>query len=202
MVSDEAYVSYGVVMFIIMTLGLSGNIATIVTLIQVEHRTKSVSYLMLNLAVADIIICALGYPVAVAYNLRDYHTSMDNWLRCSCLAFTNASTGIACIFTLTLMSVTQYRGICKITVTSHQLSVASNKRQAANLLAIWVLAIALSAPPFFGWNRFVPMQSGVSCHPDWMSQDPRDKAYIWFLVTGGFFIPLITISASYILTYR
>ena len=201
-ISNEAYGAYGIVMFLIITMGLSGNITTIVTLLQPEHRTKSVTYLMLNLAVADIFICGLGYPVAVTYNLKDHHASMKDSRRCSWLAFANALSGIACIYTLTLMSISQYRGVCKIVVTSRQLNPCSCKRLAVNLFGIWAVAFALCSPPFFKWNRFVPIQSGISCHPDWLSQDPSDKAYIWFLVTGGFFIPLTLISVSYILTYR
>ena len=67
--SDTVYASYGIVMFLVMTLGLFGNISTIIVLIQVEHRTKSITYLMLNLATAGIIMCIFGYPVAVSYNL-------------------------------------------------------------------------------------------------------------------------------------
>ena len=189
-------------MFVIITLGLSGNIATVIVLRQVEHRTKSVSWLMLNLAIAAILICVFGYPVSMTYNLKDYHSALKDPLRCGWLAFTNASTGIACILTLSLMSIIQYRGICKLTAPSVRLSVSKKKRLVVVLLGIWLSAILVSVPPVFGWNRFVPVQSGVSCHPDWASQDPKDKAYVWFLVTGGFFIPLLVICLFYGKTYR
>ena len=53
-----------------------------------------------------------------------------------------------------------------------------------------------------GWNRYIPIPSRVSCHPDWYSQDILDKSYIIYLVTFGFFIPLVTIVFSYAGIYR
>ena len=190
-------------MLLIMTLGLIGNIATIVVLRQVEHRTKSVSHLMINLAAASVVMCGLGYPVGLINNLKALKLSAtENYIRCSWLGLSNAVTGISCILTLALMSVIQHRGVTQISVPSNPTNRLSKKRIALVITAIWVASILLCIPPMFGWNRFVPVHSGVSCHPDWESQDPKDKAYIWFLVTGGFFIPLFVICFSYSTTYR
>ena len=189
-------------MILVTTLGMLGNTTMVIILLQAEHRTKIISYLMLNLSLANIIICGFGYPVAMSFNLNDFKTTSKDDFRCWWMGFINATSGITCILTLTLMSVAQYRGVTQIAVPSLKLSISQKKQLLLLLIGTWVSAILLSAPPMFGWNRFVPVQSGVSCHPDWESQDPKDKAYIWFLVAGGFFVPLAVMCVFYGLTYR
>lgn len=63
-------------------------------------------------------------------------------------------------------------------------------------------AIVLTIPPAMGWNRYIPIPSRVSCHPDWYSQKLSDQFYIIYLVTFGFFIPLFIIILSYAGVYR
>ena len=72
-IGENARLGYAVVMFVIITFGLLCNIAMIIVLKQVEHRAKTVSHLIMNLALADIIICALGYPVVVQFSLTGSH---------------------------------------------------------------------------------------------------------------------------------
>lgn len=53
-----------------------------------------------------------------------------------------------------------------------------------------------------GWNRFIPIPSRVSCHPDWYSQKMVDQSYIIYLLLFGFFFPLVVIACSYAGIYR
>ena len=199
---DTLHIIGGVFLIVFVTVGVVGNMAMIIVFTRAEHRTKSVSYMMINLGIANIIICALGYTVSSNNNLRDFKAAMEDPLRCGWSAFINATTGIACILTLTVTSVTHYRVITKMGVRSNPQNRINKWHIGVQMTAVWVTAIVLSIPPMFGWNRYVLVQAGVSCHPDWASQDPTDKAYIWFLVSGGFFIPLTVICFFYGMTYR
>ena len=57
--------------------------------------------------------------------------------------------------------------------------------------SIWVI------PPLFGWNRFIFEGFGTTCTFDYVSKEMWDRLYVMTLVTGGFFIPLLTIIISY-----
>ena len=66
----------------------------------------------------------------------------------------------------------------------------------------WIYALVLSVPPALGWNRFVPIPSRISCHPDWYSPNTVDKSYIIYLLMFGFFLPSVIIFCSYLGIYR
>lgn len=199
--SAAEYVTYSVSMLVIVTLGLSGNILTIFILRQYEHRSKSATYLMLNMAVAHTLICVLGYPIAISYTLS-YKRVPGKSSTCDWLAFANATTGISSIITFAVMSVTQCRRVTQLTLSSHSLIKTNQKYHAMSITAIWAMAILLSIPPMFGWSTFVPLRTGTDCHVNWASEEPTDKAYGLFLVIVGFFIPLIVIIYSYSTIYR
>ena len=199
--STAEEIAYSVAMLIVVTLGLSGNLAIIVILRHPEHRRKPITYLMLNIAMAHTFICIFGYPISISYQLR--HRSIP-WksLTCNWLAFANASVGIASIMTFTHMSVTQYHKVTQLFLLSHLSAQTNQKRRFISIVGIWGTAFLLSIPPTLGWGTFEPMFSGAGCHPNWASQNLRDKTYALFLVTGGFFIPLAVIIYSYTKTYR
>ncbi|KXJ29501.1 Red-sensitive opsin-2 [Exaiptasia diaphana] len=57
----SVYVAYGTVMFFILCLGLAGNLLSIPVLLHRDHRKKSVTSLMLNMCVVDVLLCSVGY---------------------------------------------------------------------------------------------------------------------------------------------
>ena len=81
------------------------------------------------------------------------------------------------IISLSFMSVMTYKRVTRL-----RLRKKKGKFWVVFVVLVWLLSISYAAPPFFGWNRFSPMESGVSCHPDWISQIVGDVSYILFLV--------------------
>ena len=67
------------------------------------------TFLMLNMCFADLLVCAFGYSVAIYYNMTDYESSFESFWRCTWLAFVNCATGISVIGTLTAMSFASYK---------------------------------------------------------------------------------------------
>nr|AXN75733.1 opsin [Actinia equina] len=198
--SKGSYVIYGTVMFFILCLGMAGNLLTIPVLLHRDHRRKSITPLMLNVCIVDIILCTVGYSVAVSYNLAGKEMNREDNLRCGWLAFINCFTGIVAIITLSVMSFISYLGITQ--VSTAESSRIPKKTMMLIIGSIWLFSFAISVPPAFGWSSFVPFENGISCHPDWVSQDSANQAYIALLVTGGFFLPLITLVYCYSKTYR
>ncbi|XP_048582638.1 melanopsin isoform X2 [Nematostella vectensis] len=180
-------------------MGLLGNIVIIPVLLSSEHRKKSNSPFMLNMAFVDILLCAFGFTVSVSYNLAVKSESTKDSLRCAWLAFINCFSGINSIATLTVMAAISYTGVTSLRAA--QVQRFDSKKTAIIIAGIWIYSFVTTIPPAFGWNRFVPFLDGISCHPDWVSQKPADKAYIGFLVVLGFFLPMIIIVFSYLKTY-
>ncbi|KAJ7383198.1 hypothetical protein OS493_030356, partial [Desmophyllum pertusum] len=97
------YLGYGIVMFVILLIGFLGNLLTILVLRQRQHRRKSITPLMMNLAIADLLIVVFGYPVIISNNLNGDLMRAGSPF-CIWSGFINSTTGITSIATLTAMS--------------------------------------------------------------------------------------------------
>ncbi|EDO34927.1 predicted protein [Nematostella vectensis] len=148
---SEGLVAYGVVMSLILTTGLTGNILTIIVLMRREHRSKVITPFMINVAVLDLIIIALGYPVAIIANFTGIRMKEGD-SRCQWTAFLNGATGIAAIITLTAMSIVMRNTITHPIVKKR----LSCKYLFGSLCAIWTYGILTMLPPLVGWSKFVP----------------------------------------------
>jgi len=65
------------------------------------------------------------------------------------------------------------------------------------ILCSWIYGSIWVIPPLFGWNRFIFEGFGTSCTFDYISREVWDRLYVFILVTGGFFIPLLVILTCY-----
>ena len=188
--------AYGIVMFLILTFGIVGNALTLLVLYQREHRSRSVTPLMINLALADIFIVAFGYPISIQANLSGKLLESS---QCVWAGFINGAVGITSIFTLTEMVVVSYFGVKQVNTNTSRLSI----RQATCLIgSAWLYGGLCMLPPLFGWNRFVLASSKVSCCPDWAGESVADTIYNLLLVVFGFFLPLIVMVICYYKIYR
>lgn len=192
----DGYMAYGIVMFLILTFGIVGNALTLLVLYQREHRSRSVTPLMINLALADIFIVAFGYPISIQANLSGKLLESS---QCVWAGFINGAVGITSIFTLTEMVVVSYFGVKQVNTNTSRLSI----RQATCLIgSAWLYGGLCMLPPLFGWNRFVLASSKVSCCPDWAGESVADTIYNLLLVVFGFFLPLIVMVICYYKIYR
>ncbi|XP_022803919.1 rhodopsin, GQ-coupled-like [Stylophora pistillata] len=188
---------YGLIMFLILLFGFFGNLFTIIVLRHQEHRKKSITPLMVNLAVADLMIVVLGYPPVINTNISGQMMRAGG-IVCIYSGFINGMTGITSIGTLTAMS-----GVVYQTIKRNNPNYSVSRRKNIVLIAgTWLYGIVALLPPSVGWNRFVPGKAGVSCAPDWTTQDLVSTLYIVLLVTGGFLIPFILITTFLTKTLR
>ena len=195
---NPGFIAYIVVMTVILIVGFVGNVLTIVVLRRQEHRDKNITPLMINLAIADIIIIVFGYPVAVAANVS--YSGLDlrkSRPQCVWSGFINGSVGITAIANLTIMSLVMYssfRSLGNPTGTPRS-------KMAAIIASTWLYGVMAMFPPLVGWNEFVPGASGISCSPNWVPKTKAGVAYNVFLVFVGFILPLGVIIFCYYMIY-
>ena len=195
---DPAFIAYIVVMTIILVVGFVGNALTIVVLRCREHKSKNITPLMVNLAIADIIIIVFGYPVVVAANFSSGLDIRKNKSQCVWSGFVNGSVGIASIANLTMMSLMMYSSFKRLGNTTR---IHRNK-MAAIIAFTWLYGVMAMFPPLVGWNEFVPGASGISCCPNWVPETKAGVAYNAMLVFVGFVLPLGVIIFCYCRIYR
>ena len=191
----HGYFAYGLVMFFILPVGFLGNVLTLLVLKHREHHLRSVTPLMINLALADLLIIVFGYPIAIQANLRGELLKNSS---CVWVGFINGTVGIASIFTLTEMGVVSYYGLRQV---NRHLRLSA--RQVVWLSgAAWLYGAFCVLPPLLGWNRFVLSASKVSCCPDWTGKSSWDTVYNILLVMLGSFVPLTVMILCYWEIYR
>lgn len=196
---QSVYMAYGVIMFFVLIIGFFGNVFTILVLRQREHRMKSITPLMVNLALADLFIIVFGYPAIIISNLNGDLLFPESPL-CVWSGFANGFSGMTCIATLTVMSGVVHQTVKRNFPPVHNVVP---KRQIALLIAsTWLYGFIVMLPPLVGWNRFVPGQAGFSCAPEWTAPNVASKVYILGLIVVGFLTPLVIIAVYYILTFR
>lgn len=193
--NDPTFIAYIVVMTVILAVGFVGNVLTIAVLRCREHRNKSISPLMINLAVADIIIIVFGYPVVVAANLSSGLQLIHS--TCVWSGFINGAVGIASIANLAMMSIVMYSSFQSLNCTTK----IPRTKMVAMIAFTWLYGIIAMFPPLVGWNEFVPGASGISCCPNWVPETKAGVAYNALLVFIGFVLPLSVIIFCYFRIY-
>ncbi|KAL9974592.1 hypothetical protein ACROYT_G011645 [Oculina patagonica] len=142
---DPVFIAYIVIMTIILVVGFVGNVLTIVVLRCKEHRNKNITPLMINLAIADIIIIVFGYPVVVAANVSSSGLDIrKSQAQCVWSGFINGSVGIASIANLTMMSVIMFTSFKRL---GHTTRIPRNK-MAAIITFTWLYGVMAMFPPF------------------------------------------------------
>lgn len=181
----------------VVVVGLIGNVLTIFVLRCLEHKNKVITPLMINLALADVIIIVFGYPVVVVSNFTD-HNVLKNRSLCVWSGFINGSVGIASIANMTAMSFVMLHSFNRVGNPKR----VPTKKMAGIIIFTWLYGVLAMFPPLVGWNKFVPGTSGISCCPNWLPDTKAGLAYNALLVFVGFVFPLTTILICYYRIYR
>ena len=192
----KGYLAYGIFMFLILSFGFLGNVLTLLVLKQREHRSRGVTPLMINVALADISIIVFGYPIAIQSTLRGELLERST---CVWVAFINGTVGITSIFTLTEMVVMSYFGVKQVNTNTHRLSL---HKVVFLIGSAWLYGSFCMFPPLVGWSRFVVASSKISCCPDWAGKSAADISYNIFLVALGFIFPLAVMIVCYYKIFR
>ena len=194
--TDSGFLAYGIVMVLILILGSTGNILTLVVVLHPDHRSKTITPFIVNLAVADLCIILFGYPVVIN-TIFTGGSLREGQAECVLSGFANGTVGISSIACLTVMSLVMHQ---KIKATSAKR--LSRKQTAVLIAGTWAYGILSMLPPAVGWNKFVPGAAQISCCPDWTDRSPAAISYNIFLVLVGFVIPLTLISVCYFRIFR
>ena len=194
---QTGFIVYVVVMTMVVVVGLIGNVLTIFVLRCLEHKNKVITPLMINLALADVIIIVFGYPVVVVSNFTD-HNVLKNRSLCVWSGFINGSVGIASIANMTAMSFVMLHSFNRVGNPKR----VPTKKMAGIIIFTWLYGVLAMFPPLVGWNKFVPGTSGISCCPNWLPDTKAGLAYNALLVFVGFVFPLTTILICYYKIYR
>uniref|UniRef100_A0A914W9L3 G-protein coupled receptors family 1 profile domain-containing protein n=1 Tax=Plectus sambesii TaxID=2011161 RepID=A0A914W9L3_9BILA len=66
---------------------------------------------------------------------------------------------------------------------------------------VYLVSIALSSPPLYGWSRFSKVNEQFFCTFDYTQRDIGTRSYLFFVLVAGYLMPIAVISFSYIIIY-
>ncbi|XP_026464426.1 5-hydroxytryptamine receptor-like [Ctenocephalides felis] len=161
----------------------------VIAAILIERNLQNVAnYLILSLAVADLLVACLVMPLGAVYEVRQRWTLgpelCDMWTSSDVLCCT------ASILHLVAIALDRYWAVTNIDYI-HQ---RTKRRIMLMILAVWSVSFLVCVAPMLGWKD-----------PDWqrrISEDlkcliSQDVGYQVFATISSFYLPLLVILILY-----
>ncbi|XP_077978798.1 5-hydroxytryptamine receptor 1A-alpha-like [Glandiceps talaboti] len=183
--------SVSILLVLIILATIVGNVLVIVTILATMTLRTNVSYwLLLSLALSDLLVAVLVMPFGlkqqVGDNLTSGETLCDIWIWLDVTCCTASILNVACI------AVDRYYSITQNT------SYLANRKicNVAMIIIIWLISMLVSTPPFLGWRDRRDHDNPEECL---ISQD---IAYTIFSTMSAFYIPFIVIVTFHYKIYK
>ena len=174
-----------VIIFIISTVG-NGLVCFVI----LRRRTMKsvVNYLILNLAIADLIFTCICIPFDIPVQHMNYVWPYGAFL-CKLIYPVQTQTLFASVYTLVALSMTRYWAV--VHPLKRQLTT---ERVKWVILIIWVVSF-IPVTPYVAMLRL--NQTTLTCEENWNESSSR-KAYTLSLFFLQYVIPLAVISCAHI----
>ena len=143
----SAEVLFKTVFAVLLTTDLVGNTLVILVILNTRSTKNVMNYLLLNLAVADMMTCTFFAPRVLFMSTFTHPTGTAGDVLCKIITGMNIAwvTSLASAFSIVLVAVERYFAIVHPYSIRHRIT----KRKLKVLVpACWVLAIVLTLPTF------------------------------------------------------
>ena len=171
-------------------LGVIGNLLVCLAILR-RLRKTSMNYYLLSLAIADLGVLLIIYPVAVCKYLKPF-----KWLlgkrACLYMLPTNEIFFGASIWSITAIAIERYRNI--VGAKRYQFLERSGVKTAIGIFAVWLASFLVSSVPLYPVLQYEPTTS--FCHHTW--SDSYRVTYLIALVIVWYVLPLAVITFTYV----
>ncbi|KAI4892745.1 hypothetical protein NFI96_032301 [Prochilodus magdalenae] len=180
-------------MFILICLGLPINGLTLLVTAQHKKLRQPLNFILVNLAVAGMIMVCFGFTIAFTAALNGYFVFGP--AGCAIEGFMVTLGGQVSLWSLVVLAVERYIVVCK--------PMGSFKFSSSNALGgigfTWFMAASCAVPPLVGWSRYIPEGMQCSCGPDYYTLNPayNNESYVIYMFCCHFFVPVTVIFFTY-----
>ena len=182
-ISSEVLLFSVLLKFIAMGIGVTGNAAVIIYNIFMLKERTATSYLVANLALADLLICLTFYPIwIVEFILTILKIDSDQDLFCKMSRSTIYALMFASVATLLAVTIDRYLFIVK---PLKYPMIVTRRRIILVVLGIWLTASGL----LFAWQMY--WRKSPDGLPRSLCRVVEDSSYI--LISFSLYLPLILI---------
>uniref|UniRef100_UPI00398E6FE3 pinopsin-like n=1 Tax=Pristiophorus japonicus TaxID=55135 RepID=UPI00398E6FE3 len=166
----------------------------LVILVSVKYKKlrSPLNYILVNLAIADLIVTFCGSTISFSNNINGYFTLGETV--CQFEGFMVSLTGIVGLWSLAILAFERYIVICK-----PMGDFRFQQRHAVwGCLFTWIWSFAWTVPPLVGWCSYVPEGLRTSCGPNWYTGGTNNNSYVVAFFVSCFMTPLSLIIFSYV----
>ncbi|XP_042344165.1 melanopsin-A-like [Plectropomus leopardus] len=195
-VPDHAHYIVALFVFVIGTLGITGNALVMFAFYSNKKLRNLPNYFIMNLAVSDFLMAFTQSPIFFINCL--YKEWVFGEMGCKMYAFCGALFGIASMINLLAISIDRYLVITKPLQSIHW---SSKRRTALAILMVWLYSLAWSLAPLVGWSSYIPEGLMTSCTWDYVTYTLANRSYTMMLCCFVFFIPLGIIFYCYLFMF-
>ncbi|NP_990740.1 pinopsin [Gallus gallus] len=188
---QSTYVGVAVLMGTVVACASVVNGLVIVVSICYKKLRSPLNYILVNLAVADLLVTLCGSSVSLSNNINGFFVFGRRM--CELEGFMVSLTGIVGLWSLAILALERYVVVCR-PLGDFQFQ----RRHAVSGCAFtWGWALLWSTPPLLGWSSYVPEGLRTSCGPNWYTGGSNNNSYILSLFVTCFVLPLSLILFSY-----
>ncbi|KAF6727327.1 D(3) dopamine receptor [Oryzias melastigma] len=178
---DDGERNYYAMLYSLLILAIVfGNVLVCLAVLRERSLQTTTNYLVVSLAVADLLVASLVMPWAVYLEVVG-GAWLFSRLYCNIFVTLDVMMCTASILNLCAISIDRYTAV--VMPVLYNTTHCSRKRVFAMIATVWVLAFAVSCPLLFGFNTTDdPMVCSIS-NPDFVIYSSVVSFYLPFIVT-------------------
>ena len=181
-------------------IGVTGNtVVCLVITFQPQMHTV-INFFIRNLAIADLGILLLSFPLAVIKEQIPYHWPLGECFCRYVFPLSDIFFGVS-VWSIALIAVDRYRAIVRGALPNRGSAVFKSARWM--VAGVWVLSfLIISLPMYFVMNfiDYRPNFDMVDCSPKWPNTEEGDEMrqiYMIGLTIFWYVLPLVIITATF-----
>ncbi|XP_038610969.1 visual pigment-like receptor peropsin [Tachyglossus aculeatus] len=185
---------HNIVAAYLITAGIISIVSNIVVLgifVKFKELRTATNAIIINLAVTDIGVSGIGYPMSAA---SDLHGSWKfGYAGCQIYAGLNIFFGMSSIGLLTVVAIDRYLTICRPVIGRKMTS----SKYTAMILAAWTNGFFWASMPLLGWASYASDPTGATCTINWRKNDASFISYTMTVIAVNFALPFVIMFYCY-----
>nr|QJT41761.1 short wavelength opsin 2 [Piabucina panamensis] len=180
-------------MFFVFFFGTIINSLTIICTIQYKKLRTHLNYILVNMAVANLIMATVGSSTTfISFYYRYF---IFGPLICKIEGFVANIAGMVSLWSLAVVAIERWLVVCKPMANF----TFKETHAIIGCVFTWFFASCSALPPMLGWSRYIPEGLQCSCAPDWYTVNNKynNETFVVFLFGFCFAVPFTTILFCY-----
>ncbi|KAK6753469.1 hypothetical protein RB195_012827 [Necator americanus] len=150
----------GLLLIVIPMVTILGNLLVIISVLRYRALQTAINFLILGLAVADLLVALFVMPYAVYVHVQRGEWYIGN-LMCDIYMASDVACSTASILLLAIISFDRYRAVSRPIQYSRQ---SQNIRRVFAMIGVtWVISLLVASPMVFGVNVRPPDANPHEC---------------------------------------